>query len=77
MLVDAPEGYAHLWRKSLAFLDLLAAEEDDGNGSDAALPSPSGRRVDYVMHADDDSFVRLDLLLPLLRGAPRERFYWG
>lgn len=22
--------------------------------------------VDFVMHADDDSFVRLDLLLPML-----------
>lgn len=26
----------------------------------------SGQAYDYVMHADDDSFVRLDLLLPLM-----------
>jgi galactosylxylosylprotein 3-beta-galactosyltransferase len=31
----------------------------------------------YVMHADDDSFVRLDLLMPYLESCPKERFYWG
>ncbi len=27
---------------------------------------PQGHGYEYLMHADDDSFVRLDLLLPLL-----------
>lgn len=30
----------------------------------------SGTRAAYFVHADDDSFVRLDLLLPLLVGGP-------
>lgn len=29
---------------------------------------------DYFMHADDDSFLRLDLLLPVLESLPRERY---
>ena len=29
------------------------------------------------MHADDDSFIRLDLLLPLLRQKPREKYCYG
>lgn len=63
VLLDAPEGYEHLWRKALVFFQWLAS---------------SGRRLpDYVMHADDDSFLRLDLLLPLLDAWPRTRHYWG
>mmetsp|Transcript_26122 Transcript_26122/g.66490 ORF Transcript_26122/g.66490 Transcript_26122/m.66490 type:complete len:322 (+) Transcript_26122:142-1107(+) len=63
-LVDAPEGYEHLWRKALVFLGGVTAR---GGGS----------APDYVMHCDDDSFVRLDLLLPLVASWPRARFYWG
>ena len=59
MLVDAPEGYGHLWAKSLAFLSSLVAGRSSRPGE---REGPQ-----YVMHADDDSFVRLDLLLPLLR----------
>jgi len=62
-LVDVAEGYEHLWRKALVFLGSLVA----GGRSD----------LTYVMHADDDSFVRLDLLMPFLAACPRERFYWG
>eukprot|EP00798_Chlamydomonas_sp_ICE-L_P023781 gene23781-9340_t len=36
-----------------------------------------GEAYEYVMHADDDSFLRLDLLLPFLATCPRSRFYWG
>jgi hypothetical protein len=53
VFLDVPEGYDKLWRKVLACMAHLAA---------------GGRRCDYFMHADDDSFVRLDLLLPLLVG---------
>jgi len=31
----------------------------------------------YFMHADDDSFVRIDLLLKLLKDKPREKYYYG
>ncbi|KAG2493440.1 hypothetical protein HYH03_008258 [Edaphochlamys debaryana] len=60
--VDAPQGYQNLWRKALTFLSWLEAR---------------GEPYDYVMHADDDSFVRLDLLLPEMARWPRERLYWG
>lgn len=56
VLVDAPEGYEKLWRKALVFLQGLV----DGGGGRGPQP------LHYVMHADDDSLVRLDLLLPLL-----------
>lgn len=42
--------------QALVFLKGLV---DDGRGS-------GSRALDFVMHADDDSFVRLDLLAPLL-----------
>jgi hypothetical protein len=29
------------------------------------------------MHADDDSFIRIDLLLKLLETKPKEKFYYG
>ncbi|KAI8464209.1 MAG: galactosyltransferase-domain-containing protein [Monoraphidium minutum] len=62
MLVDAAEGYQHLWRKAL-----VALRELEGRGVSCA----------YFVHADDDSLLRLDLLVPLLEAAPRERHYWG
>ena len=37
-------------------------------GSGSGNGSGSGTPYDFVMHADDDSFVRLDLLLPLMVG---------
>ncbi|EFJ51082.1 hypothetical protein VOLCADRAFT_116659 [Volvox carteri f. nagariensis] len=64
--VDAPQGYQNLWRKALAFLSWLE-QRATGNGEE----------YHYVMHADDDSFVRLDLLVPLLMHWPRQRLYWG
>ncbi|KAG1666364.1 hypothetical protein FOA52_007902 [Chlamydomonas sp. UWO 241] len=67
VLLDAPEGYANLWRKALVFLrSLVDARHGEGEGA-----------FTHVMHADDDSFVRLDLLLPLMASWPRARFYWG
>ncbi|GLC59218.1 hypothetical protein PLESTB_001463200 [Pleodorina starrii] len=71
--VDAPQGYHMLWRKALAFfawLEERACGSGGGGGGDEY-------DYQYVMHADDDSFVRLDLLLPLLVQWPRQRFYWG
>ncbi|PNH05204.1 Lactosylceramide 1,3-N-acetyl-beta-D-glucosaminyltransferase B [Tetrabaena socialis] len=64
VFVDAPEGYGHLWRKALAFMAWLEARSCGGD-------------YDYVMHADDDSFVRLDVLVPLMAHWPRRRLYWG
>ena len=31
----------------------------------------------YLMKVDDDSFLRLDLILKLLSNKPKHRFYWG
>ncbi|KAF6256085.1 galactosyltransferase-domain-containing protein [Scenedesmus sp. NREL 46B-D3] len=61
MLLDAAEGYHNLWRKALISFELLE------------------QRYQYAfyMHADDDSYVRLDLMLQLLSDCPREQFYWG
>lgn len=36
--------------------------------------SDEGFEFQYFMHADDDSFIRLDLLLESLDVLPRERF---
>lgn len=77
MLLDAPEGYGHLWRKSLVFLKLLVDRRQGGGGPGGQDEGGGAPHPQYVMHADDDSFIRLDLLLPLLRDSPRERFYWG
>ncbi|KAG2445667.1 hypothetical protein HXX76_000275 [Chlamydomonas incerta] len=48
-----------------------------GGGSSSSSNSNVIARYDFVMHADDDSFVRLDLLLPLMATWPRQRHYWG
>ncbi|GFH13002.1 hexosyltransferase [Haematococcus lacustris] len=45
-LVDAEEGYQHLWRKALVYLSHLQVQSQEG-----VKPAP-----DFVMHADDDSF---------------------
>ncbi|GIL47403.1 hypothetical protein Vafri_4226 [Volvox africanus] len=37
----------------------------------------NGEAYHFAMHADDDSFIRLDLLVPLMTQWPRQRFYWG
>lgn len=58
---NVPDSYDTILRKMLEFLKLIA-----------------GRYTfDYFMHADDDSFVRLDALLAVSRQLPRERLYWG
>lgn len=61
LLVDAAEGYKHLWRKALVSLAVLEQRF----------------QYEFYMHADDDSYVRLDLVLELLEGSPKQRFYWG
>ena len=32
---------------------------------------------DYVLKADDDTFVRVDIMVNKLRSKPKERLYWG
>ncbi|GMH32888.1 hypothetical protein BSKO_00722 [Bryopsis sp. KO-2023] len=61
VLLDVAEGYDKLWRKVLGFLGWALANST----------------FQYFMHADDDSFLRLDLIMGLLEGWPKERFYWG
>lgn len=59
--LDVPEGYENLWRKVIAFCNWAI----------------TNRKFRYLMHADDDSFVRLDLIMELVNSWPSERFYWG
>eukprot|EP00878_Enallax_costatus_P039845 GHUV01045768.1.p1 GENE.GHUV01045768.1~~GHUV01045768.1.p1 ORF type:complete len:260 (+),score=56.76 GHUV01045768.1:502-1281(+) len=61
LFVDVADGYHNLWRKALRSLELLQRQ----------------CKFAYYMHADDDSYVRLDMILELLAGSPREKFYWG
>jgi len=61
VFVDVEDSYANLARKTLEFMKIAVATYE----------------FDYFMHADDDSFVRLDLLLPVLDQQPREKLYWG
>lgn len=56
LFIDAPEGYGNLWRKTLEFLRWADQRAE-------ATRAPGER---FFMHADDDSFVRLDKLLPLM-----------
>ncbi|KAF5829312.1 galactosyltransferase-domain-containing protein [Dunaliella salina] len=64
-LVDAPEGYDQLWNKALVF---LRSQAEQRTGS---------REPSFVMHVDDDSFVRLDLLMLEVANWPQQRFYYG
>jgi len=66
LFLDVLEGYGNLWRKTLEFL----------KWADSRQSQPSDAKH-FFMHADDDSFVRLDKLLPLMSTWPCERFYWG
>lgn len=69
ILVNAPDGYEGLWRKALVYLKHLVDQHSLPN-------SPPPPR--YVMHADDDSFVRLPLLMSqVLAKSPSTKFYWG
>ncbi|CAD6271293.1 unnamed protein product [Miscanthus lutarioriparius] len=45
------------------------------NGSSSS--STASRRYDYVMKADDDTYLRLPALVASLRGAAREDAYYG
>mmetsp|Transcript_46406 Transcript_46406/g.118477 ORF Transcript_46406/g.118477 Transcript_46406/m.118477 type:complete len:287 (+) Transcript_46406:128-988(+) len=67
LFIDAPEGYGNLWRKTLEFLRWADQRAE-------ATRAPGER---FFMHADDDSFVRLDKLLPLMQTWPCSRWYWG
>jgi hypothetical protein len=71
---STPEGYDRLWAKALEFLRVQLQQDSNQ------------KSIAYFFHADDDSYVRLDLLVrEVLFGpaasppapAPRSRFYWG
>lgn len=59
--VNVPDSYDTILRKMLEFLKFAC----------------SRFTFDYFMHADDDSFVRIDLLLNAMRSLPRQMLYWG
>eukprot|EP00698_Gefionella_okellyi_P006413 TRINITY_DN15764_c0_g1_i1.p1 TRINITY_DN15764_c0_g1~~TRINITY_DN15764_c0_g1_i1.p1 ORF type:complete len:298 (-),score=32.24 TRINITY_DN15764_c0_g1_i1:110-976(-) len=59
--VDVIDSYDTILRKLLRFLPWVASEYD----------------FEFFMHADDDSFVRLDLLLEVIKGLPRQKVWWG
>jgi len=61
VFVNIEDSYANLAEKTLEYMKLVDSKYD----------------FEYFMHADDDSFVRLDLLFELLQTKPREKFYWG
>jgi hypothetical protein len=66
---STPEGYDRLWAKALEFLK-------------TALEHDLAQSIAYFFHADDDSYVRLDLLVRdvlfnAASPAPRSSFYWG
>jgi len=55
-----------------------AAEERQGELSTRPAPVWKGeRRPQYVVKADDDSFIMLGELERRLRVAPRNKTYWG
>uniref|UniRef100_A0A061RYZ4 Hexosyltransferase n=1 Tax=Tetraselmis sp. GSL018 TaxID=582737 RepID=A0A061RYZ4_9CHLO len=67
LFLDAQEGYENLWRKVTSFFSWLTSREEHKQNENKT----------YVMHVDDDSFVRLDLLVLEMRTWPEKRFYWG
>ena len=76
LFLAAPEGYQNLWRKTIVFLEWANSRrrqpEEESKLQSSSLTS-SGTNDNsatrrYFMHVDDDSFVRLDLLLPELVG---------
>jgi len=59
--VPVQESYSAFIAKILAFLKIAVERH----------------QFSYYFHADDDSFVRVDLLLQALETKPRQRFYYG
>lgn len=56
------DSYEHMSKKVLASFEWLLEDNIDCR---------------YVMKTDDNSFVRLDLVLEQIDLMPRQRFYWG
>jgi ubiquitin C-terminal hydrolase len=56
IIVDVEDSYDNLSLKTLEFMKLIMQEIN---------------HFSYFMHVDDDSFVRIDLLLDLLKNKPR------
>ena len=81
LFVAAPEGYQNLWRKTIVFLEWAnSRRQPDGSlqsSSSSASSGVHGAAGRYFMHVDDDSFVRLDLLLPELVGYNTISFDWA
>lgn len=61
VFVNVEDSYANLARKTLEYMKMAVQKYD----------------FDYFMHADDDSFLRMDLLLDVLKNKPREKYYYG
>jgi len=61
VFVDVEDSYDNLAKKTLEFMKHCINNYD----------------FDYFLHADDDSFIRLDLLLEVLKEKPRKKFYYG
>jgi len=59
--IEIEDSYETLGRKTLEFMRWVEERY----------------RYKYFMHCDDDSFIRLDLLLPLFHSLPPLRLYWG
>lgn len=64
VLVDVEDSYDNLALKTLAFMKWTVKKYMD-------------KGFTYFMHADDDSFIRLDLLILHLQRKPREKYCWG
>ncbi|KAG2453748.1 hypothetical protein HYH02_001959 [Chlamydomonas schloesseri] len=76
-LPDADPGGASASASSASTPAATAATASAAAAAAAAAATAASHDYDYVMHADDDSFVRLDLLLPMMASWPRQRHYWG
>jgi hypothetical protein len=63
LLLPLRESYRRLVFKTAALYDYVAQRRDVS--------------FDFLLKTDDDSFVRLDRLLPLLRGVREPAVYWG
>ncbi|BAF18167.1 beta-1,3-galactosyltransferase pvg3 [Oryza sativa Japonica Group] len=63
--------------KTYTFFSTVARafNSSDGEGSGSGSPPPP--RYDYVMKADDDTYLRLAALVESLRGAARRDAYYG
>eukprot|EP00898_Chlorokybus_atmophyticus_P007121 jgi/Chlat1/740/Chrsp104S01220 len=62
VLIDVPEHYRNIPAKALKLFEYATV---------------AYRHYDFILKADDDTFVRLDRLLEELPNKPKEALYWG